>query len=623
MLDGAEEEEDGVIDVSHEGLTDDEAIVVVQQAAASPTKPASALLLDGNRLTLLPAEISKLGKSLRWLALSDNLLSTLPAEIGELRSLESLELSGNCLVRLPDSLGHLRSLTTLRLGGNLLTELPEALEALSSLRTLGLNCNRLAVLPNGLKGMSSLQSLRLHANRLPRLSDSIGSLGALQSLALGANQLCELPDASLRRLVSLRTLALNTNRLSSLPDALGCLVALQSLSLDGNSIGRLPDSIGALGMLLTLSVNGNELEALPSAIGQCTMLRTLTAGANRLKVLPASLCNLLSLQTLWLPTNMLTSLPALPNHPAEPLHNLTVSGNDLDECAALASLRCRALWIDAAIAVPSSASCARIIRGTVEHELPYLNFWQKCARPQSQAEGDGAGSCLGRPHTLIVAFGVSGFDFGGVISRSGAEVDLLFLFDQRHTSYLRDEGALRNFLQRLRSQHGYARVGAVGSSQSAFGAIHYLDAFDAVLAISPLDSHVDQHRHLSPDSGWLPRCPRTTRDADSDSSQHPRHIHSRPPRPPCRVTIHVAEDNFVDIKYAKYCEDQHQRQERGHGDAVGDDASLWALRVVTHPGAMHPAYPGDETVHAWVHSLVAMGANQVHGTTVNSTTSSS
>jgi hypothetical protein len=38
---------------------------------------------------------------------------------------------------------------------------------------------------------------------------------------------------------------------------------------------------------------------------------------------------------------------------------------------------------------------------------------------------------------------------------------------------------------------------------------------------------------------------------------------------------------------------------------------------------MHPAYPGDETVHAWVHSLVAMGANQVHGTTVNSTTSSS
>jgi len=70
-----------------------------------------------------------------------------------------------------------------------------------------------------------------------------------------------------------------------------------------------------------------------------------------------------------------------------------------------------------------------------------------------------------------------------VIAPSHVPCDVLFLFDQRHSSYLTDDAEVREHLRRLRPT--YARIGAIGSSQSAFGALHYLDCVDAILAISP------------------------------------------------------------------------------------------------------------------------------------------
>ena len=81
--------------------------------------------LRGNQLTSVPAEIGQL-TSLERLWLGGNQLTSVPAEIGQLTSLAWLWLSGNKLTSLPAEIGHLTSLRVLDLGGNQLTSVPAA-----------------------------------------------------------------------------------------------------------------------------------------------------------------------------------------------------------------------------------------------------------------------------------------------------------------------------------------------------------------------------------------------------------------------------------------------------------------------------------------------------------------
>lgn len=74
--------------------------------------------LSNNRLTGSPqAEIRHLQK-LRFLDLSGNALTGLPAELGQLKSLEVLNVSNNALTGLPMELGNLTQLRMLDLSGN-------------------------------------------------------------------------------------------------------------------------------------------------------------------------------------------------------------------------------------------------------------------------------------------------------------------------------------------------------------------------------------------------------------------------------------------------------------------------------------------------------------------------
>ncbi|XP_047333806.1 putative kinase-like protein TMKL1 [Impatiens glandulifera] len=171
--------------------------------------------------------------SLRLLSLqlpSAGLSGTLPRELGELSSLQSLYLGVNTLTgSIPLELGYSSSLSELDLGNNLLNgSLPASIWNL---------CDRLS-------------SIRLHGNSLsgeiPQPAFLNSSCNNLESLDLGENEFSgNFPDF-VTKFLSLRELDLGKNDLSgSIPKTLTGLVSLEKLNLSYNNFtGVLPNFSG-------------------------------------------------------------------------------------------------------------------------------------------------------------------------------------------------------------------------------------------------------------------------------------------------------------------------------------------------------------------------------------------
>eukprot|EP00911_Craspedida_sp_UC1_P000124 UC1_evm1s98 len=116
-------------------------------------------------------------------------LKTLPAEIGNATSLQSLDVTDNELTRLPTELFNLPELRILTLNGNKLETLPEAIGKLTGLITLDVGNNLLQSLPANFSKLVNLVYLKMDNNRLL----SSGSLDALSGL----------PDTNLMRFLDI------------------------------------------------------------------------------------------------------------------------------------------------------------------------------------------------------------------------------------------------------------------------------------------------------------------------------------------------------------------------------------------------------------------------------------
>uniref|UniRef100_A0A8C9EQP4 Leucine rich repeat and sterile alpha motif containing 1 n=1 Tax=Pavo cristatus TaxID=9049 RepID=A0A8C9EQP4_PAVCR len=111
------------------------------------------------------------------LDLHNNQLASLPADIGQLTSLQVLNLERNLLKCLPQSVGDLAQLQVLNVKGNKLRELPATVSGLRSLRTLNVSENLLQELPRVLAHIRTLETLTLDASSMTYPSPDICSAG--------------------------------------------------------------------------------------------------------------------------------------------------------------------------------------------------------------------------------------------------------------------------------------------------------------------------------------------------------------------------------------------------------------------------------------------------------------
>ena len=259
----------------------------------------------------IPAELGDLA-SLQELNLTiNNLRGEIPAELGYLASLQVLLLEANDLTgSIPPELGNLANLTRMRLGGNSLAgAIPPELGHLVNLWELNTWGNDLSgSIPPELGRLARLRYLSLPGNDLTGpIPPELGQLGDLQVLYLVDNDLSGSIPPELRELGSLERLYLAENDLAGpIPRELGSLGNLQHMVLAANNLsGPIPPELGELRSLQYLHLVDNQLAGpIPGDLGNLSTVETLSLASNNLSgSVPPAFGRMSSLKQLSLTNN--------------------------------------------------------------------------------------------------------------------------------------------------------------------------------------------------------------------------------------------------------------------------------------------------------------------------------
>ncbi len=195
----------------------------------------------------------------------NNLVGSLPLEIGQLSFLEELDLSEN------------------RLSGNLPTEI----SALQNLKRLNLDENQFSgSIPPEIGNLKNLESLLLSVNDFSGgIPIELWSLTQLKSLALFRNDLEGSISPEIGNLINLTDLRLYSNNFSgNIPEEIGSLKCLENFwGYNNDFSGSLPASIGNLENLRILHLSNNVLTGtIPDSFSQLGQIRVLDLRFNQL-----------------------------------------------------------------------------------------------------------------------------------------------------------------------------------------------------------------------------------------------------------------------------------------------------------------------------------------------------
>jgi len=215
--------------------------------------------LSYSDLDVFPDFLLERATEVKHLQIDHNQISILPRCIGQFTNLISLDISNNQMTYLSGEIAQLQNLKCLTAKNNLFDNysIPKELDQLVSLQSINLSGNQLTEFPMQLVELTALKCIHLGGNAITDVPREISNLTDLEILYLGGNRLEELPF-EMGRLVNLVALILCDNKLLSLPSSMSCLRRLQSLSLHNNKLSTLPPEIVTLD-LIELSLRNNPL----------------------------------------------------------------------------------------------------------------------------------------------------------------------------------------------------------------------------------------------------------------------------------------------------------------------------------------------------------------------------
>jgi len=196
---------------------------------------------------------------------TNDIIGSLPAEIGLLTELENITMYGNQLSGpIPPEIGNLKKLTTIWLSDNQISgSIPIEISTLPGLVFFRINNNRLSgPIPPQLGNLSKLDYLNLEGNDLSGpIPSELGNLSNLTYLGFRGNQLTGPIPPGLVNLTHLTTLNLAENQLSGeIPKDLGDLTLLEILFLNNNNLtGNLPTWVGEYSELFNINITNNQL----------------------------------------------------------------------------------------------------------------------------------------------------------------------------------------------------------------------------------------------------------------------------------------------------------------------------------------------------------------------------
>lgn len=197
------------------------------------------------------------GELVRMILNRNNLVGTIPPELGDLEDLEILHLGTNNLTgEIPSEIGNLVNLNLLYLMFNSLSgEMPSELGNLTHLTGLRFSRNELSSrIPPEFGNLSNIVMIDLSHNSLTgSIPPQLGNLSNLYELNLLANQLSGEIPAELGLLKNIASLYLWSNELSGgIPPELGNLTSMSTLTLSENNLsGAFPRSFMQLESLAT------------------------------------------------------------------------------------------------------------------------------------------------------------------------------------------------------------------------------------------------------------------------------------------------------------------------------------------------------------------------------------
>ena len=198
---------------------------------------------------------------LSTLTLANNLIDTLPSQLGNLPHLTKFHSEGNPLRYFPPEFAGLQRLMYLELFDTKLDHFPGCFVDLGNLRQLVWVRNEDTLrLPDTLTAWAQLKVLVIDETPVDTLPNQLFELPNLIAIAITKAGLNHLPQNT-GNLKSLKELKLDDNALTSLPRSFTRLTNLEYLSLQNNKIESLSENIIMLKKLHTLDLRGNPIEA--------------------------------------------------------------------------------------------------------------------------------------------------------------------------------------------------------------------------------------------------------------------------------------------------------------------------------------------------------------------------